>query len=170
MLSEHWSRLWGGDGRCLGNRNFTILKCDGSDTPIDVVAAAVAWRNRVWFWGRAPACPGILNLMSSRSAAYKKQGVAAGLRATANRLAAFALPLTMGLLVEIFGIAAGFWIVGGVLICATVSGRLCRAPYLTRAGPPCSVRFLARILYRLPHPVGRCRHIKMPGYPRAQVH
>ena len=117
MLSEHWSRLWGGDGRALAIAISLSLSAMAA-TPLLTSLPLLSLGAIVFGFGVGASMPGILNLMSSRLP-LQEQGVAAGLRATANRLAAFALPLAMGLLVEIFGIAAGFWMVGGGLICAT---------------------------------------------------
>ena len=45
-----------------------------------------------------------------------QQGLVAGIRAAANRLAAFVLPVVMGLVAELAGVAAAFWIVALALI------------------------------------------------------
>lgn len=118
LLSNHWSRLCGGDGRALAIAISLSLGAMAA-TPLLTSLPLLLLGAVVFGFGVGVSMPGILNLMSSRLP-LQEQGVAAGLRATANRLAAFALPLAMGLLVEIFNIAAGFWIVGAVLIVATV--------------------------------------------------
>lgn len=52
-----------------------------------------------------------------------EQGIAAGLRGTVNRLAAFILPVLMGLIAQIAGVEASFWLVGALLLCLLVTIR-----------------------------------------------
>ena len=48
------------------------------------------------------------------------QGKAVGLRTTVNRLAILGVPVIMGAIAEVLGIAASFYVVGGFLIALMV--------------------------------------------------
>lgn len=60
--------------------------------------------------------PLLISIMA-RSAG-KSQGKGVGLRTTANRLAVLVTPVVMGLVAEVMGIEASFYIVGGILVAA----------------------------------------------------
>lgn len=65
--------------------------------------------------GAGVSMPLILVLLS-RGVPADQQGTAAGLRGAINRLAAFLLPVAMGVIVELTSIAAAFWLVGAFLL------------------------------------------------------
>ncbi len=58
----------------------------------------------------------LLFTLLSRGVEADQQGLVAGLRATANRLAGFVLPIGMGVVAEVAGIAAAFWMIGLLLL------------------------------------------------------
>ncbi|MBT4006217.1 MAG: MFS transporter, partial [Rhodospirillales bacterium] len=55
----------------------------------------------------------------SRSAG-KAQGKAVGIRATANRLVSFVIPVVMGAVVELVGLEASFMVIGGALMVVAI--------------------------------------------------
>ena len=55
----------------------------------------------------------------SRSAG-KAQGKAVGMRATANRLVSFVIPVVMGAVVELVGLEASFMVIGGALMVVAI--------------------------------------------------
>lgn len=59
--------------------------------------------------------PLMISIMA-RATGGKNQGKSAGLRTTANRLSSMLIPVVMGAVVELVGIEASFYILGGVLI------------------------------------------------------
>lgn len=118
LLSERWTRLWGGDGRALAGA-IALSLCAMGATPMLTTLPLLVVGVVVFGFGVGVSMPGILNLMSA-GLPQQDQGVAAGLRATANRLAAFGLPILMGLLAEFAGLEASFWILGGLLAALTI--------------------------------------------------
>ncbi len=48
--------------------------------------------------------------------AGRDQGMGVGLRTTANRLVSFGVPIAMGAVVELVGLEASFYVVGGTLL------------------------------------------------------
>lgn len=58
--------------------------------------------------------PLLISLMAQ--SAGQSQGKAVGLRTTVNRIAILATPIAMGAVAEVLGIAASFYVVGGLLI------------------------------------------------------
>jgi len=81
------------------------------------------------------AQPLIISLVL-RGAGRSNQGKAVGLRGTANRIASIIAPLGMGVIAEVAGLEASFYIVGGAisLILVAVGIYLCRRPELSQAG------------------------------------
>jgi len=77
----------------------------------------------VFGFGIGISMPLIFTLLSEEISP-NQQGVAAGLRATANRLAAFLLPVLMGGLAELAGVGAAFWVIGVVLLMVLASVEL----------------------------------------------
>lgn len=57
--------------------------------------------------------------MLGRHAPRDSQGLGVGLRTTFNRAGAFAAPVALGALAEVFGLTAGFLIAGGLLLAIT---------------------------------------------------
>jgi len=66
-------------------------------------------------FGVGVSMPLMFSLLSQGVEA-NQQGLVVGIRASANRLAAFILPVVMGLVAELAGIGPSFWIVGLALI------------------------------------------------------
>jgi DHA1 family multidrug resistance protein-like MFS transporter len=64
--------------------------------------------------------PTLLTLLS-RSIPRAEQGKSVGLRTSVNRLASLIIPIAMGALAEAFGIRISFFVVGVVLMLATVA-------------------------------------------------
>lgn len=56
----------------------------------------------------------------SQSAGTGKQGKAVGLRATANRMSSSTIPVLMGLVIEVVGLEAGFYVFGAILLGALI--------------------------------------------------
>lgn len=81
------------------------------------------------------AQPLIISLVL-RGAGRSNQGKAVGLRGTANRIASIAAPLAMGVIAEIAGLEASFYIVGVAIsaIIAAIAVYLWRRPELSQAG------------------------------------
>jgi MFS family permease len=69
----------------------------------------------IYGFGLGVSMPIIFTLLSSGIAA-DAQGLTAGVRATANRLASVVLPIVMGVVAQLSDVAGAFWIVGGVLL------------------------------------------------------
>lgn len=118
LLSERWTRLWGGDGRALAGA-IALSLCAMAATPMLTSLPLLVAGVVVFGFGVGVSMPGILNLMSA-GLPQQDQGVAAGLRATANRLATFGLPIMMGVLAQVAGLEASFWIMGGLLALLTI--------------------------------------------------
>jgi MFS family permease len=117
LLSDRWTRIWGGDGRALAGAIALSLGAMAA-TPLLTSLPLLVAGVMVFGFGVGVSMPGILNLMST-GLPQRDQGVAAGLRATANRLAAFGLPVFMGLVAGFVSLTASFWIIGGLLIGVT---------------------------------------------------
>lgn len=66
-------------------------------------------------WAMAVSLVLIISLIA-RSVEHAAQGKAMGLRVTANQMMSIVVPVTMGALVEIVGIDASFYIVGGAAL------------------------------------------------------
>ena len=81
------------------------------------------------------AQPLIISLVL-RGAGRSNQGKAVGLRGTANRIASIAAPLAMGVIAEIAGLEASFYIVGVAIsaIIAAIAVYLWRRPEMSQAG------------------------------------
>jgi MFS family permease len=77
--------------------------------------------------------PTLLTLLS-RSIPRAEQGKSVGLRTSVNRLASLIIPIAMGALAEAFGIRISFFVVGVVLLLATVATAvwIVRRPGLAR--------------------------------------
>jgi nitrate/nitrite transporter NarK len=73
----------------------------------------------VFGFGTGLSLPLIFTMLST-GIEPDQQGVAAGLRATANRLSAFLLPVVMGIAAELAGVGGAFWIVGLALLAILV--------------------------------------------------
>lgn len=58
--------------------------------------------------------------LQAKAVPVNVQGSIVGLRVTNNRLSSIITPILMGLIVEVFGIANGFMVMGGVLLTACV--------------------------------------------------
>ena len=56
--------------------------------------------------------------LQAKAVPVNVQGSIVGLRVTNNRLSSIITPILMGLIVEVFGIAHGFMVMGGVLLVA----------------------------------------------------
>lgn len=69
----------------------------------------------VFGFGIGVSLPLMLTMLA-RGVAADEQGIAAGLRGTVNRLAAFVVPVLMGLIAQTAGVEASFWLVGGLLL------------------------------------------------------
>ena len=66
-------------------------------------------------WAMAVSLVLIISLIA-RSVEHAAQGKAMGLRVTANQMMSIVVPVTMGALVEVVGIDASFYVVGGVAL------------------------------------------------------
>lgn len=66
-------------------------------------------------FGIGVSLPLVLTMLA-RGVSSDEQGIAAGLRGTVNRLAAFVLPVLMGLIAQAVGVEGSFWAVGGMLM------------------------------------------------------
>lgn len=69
----------------------------------------------IYGFGLGVSMPIIFTLLSSGIAA-DSQGLTAGVRATANRLASVVLPIAMGVVAQLSNVTGAFWIVGGILL------------------------------------------------------
>ncbi|MEJ8569998.1 MFS transporter [Microbaculum marinum] len=87
---------------------------------------AVPFLSQVWLltvamagygFGVGISMPVIFALLS-QDVAPEQQGMTAGIRTTANRLAAFVVPVAVGLLAEFAGVSTAFWMAGLVLLVA----------------------------------------------------
>lgn len=67
--------------------------------------------------GNGVTLPLMLSLLS-KATPRERQGVAAGLRATVNRLGNLVIPIVMGTLVQLFGMKPGFVVIGVMLVLA----------------------------------------------------
>jgi hypothetical protein len=63
--------------------------------------------------------PTLLSLLTL-AVPVELQGMAAGLRTTANRAATLVIPVGMGALAEFWGIEASFYVLGAALMAATL--------------------------------------------------
>lgn len=72
--------------------------------------------------------------LQARAVAPNQQGSVVGLRVTNNRLSSIVTPITMGFVVDHFGIENGFIAMGAVLLlaCATLAVIVARSPTLRR--------------------------------------
>lgn len=82
--------------------------------------APLALAIAVYGFGLGVSMPLIFEMLA-RGLPATEQGLSAGLRGTANRLAAFVLPLTLGLGVEALGLGTAFWLCGLGLLVATLA-------------------------------------------------
>lgn len=71
----------------------------------------------IYGFGIGVSMPLIFDMLA-RGLPAREQGLSAGLRGTANRLAAFVLPVALGVGAEALGIGAAFWICGLLLLAA----------------------------------------------------
>lgn len=114
LLAGPWVRICGSPRRGL------IISVAISSAAIAVTPAlSTFWPLAIaisfYGLGIGVSMPLIFTLLS-KGVEADQQGLVAGLRATANRLAGFVLPVTMGIIAEMAGIAAAFWIVGLALL------------------------------------------------------
>lgn len=58
----------------------------------------------------------VLSLLA-RAAPPPQMGLSIGLRTTANRFSSFAIPVLAGLIIEVAGLAAGFYAIAGLIAC-----------------------------------------------------
>lgn len=114
LVAPWWVRICGSSRRAL---TISVAVSIGALTVMPLfedfwqLAAAIA----IFGFGLGVSMPLIFTLLS-RGIAADQQGVTAGLRATANRLAAFVLPVVMGLVAELVGVAGAFWVMGIILL------------------------------------------------------
>ncbi|MBW3097238.1 MFS transporter [Pseudohoeflea coraliihabitans] len=114
LVADHWTRLFGSPRQALAAAvALTILGVTIAPFlhGFWMLAAGMA----IYGFGLGVSMPIIFTLLSSGISA-ETQGLTAGVRATANRLASVVLPITMGLVVQMWDVAEAFWIVGGVLL------------------------------------------------------
>jgi MFS family permease len=110
LVAGWWTRLCGSPRRALtvsvglSIAAMTVVPAFGS---FWMFAGAIA----VFGFGTGLSLPLIFTMLST-GIEPDQQGVAAGLRATANRLSAFLLPVVMGIAAELAGVGGAFWIVG----------------------------------------------------------
>lgn len=114
LLAARWVRLCGSAGRGLSvgvMLSVASLMIAPFLHNFWMIAAVVS----LYGFGLGVTMPLIFTLLSG-GVASDQQGSVAGLRATANRLAAVVLPLFMGLAAETFGIAGAFAGIGAALL------------------------------------------------------
>ncbi len=72
--------------------------------------------------------------LQARAVARDRQGSVVGLRVTNNRFSSIITPIAMGLIVEWFGLANGFVVVGAILLagCAALAVAVARSPSLSK--------------------------------------
>ena len=70
--------------------------------------------------------------LQARAVSRDLQGAMVGLRVTNNRLSSIITPFLMGLIVQFFGLASGFYVTGGLLFlgCAILAVAVARTPSL----------------------------------------
>lgn len=69
--------------------------------------------------GQGVGFPTLLSLLT-KAVGIEYQGMAAGLRTTANRAATMVVPIAMGALAEVWGLAPSFYVLGAVFMAATL--------------------------------------------------
>lgn len=111
--AELWVRVTGSERMALLT-SIIISIVAISVTPLFQSLWALAAAMGVFGLGFGVSLPLIMALLS-RGVPPDQQGVAAGLRGTMNRLAAFIVPIMMGFIVEVSSIAVAFWIIGALL-------------------------------------------------------
>lgn len=114
-----WVRAFGSQRRALiGAVSLSVVAI--AATPLFVDFWALCLAIAVYGFGLGVSMPLIFELLSQGGPAGQ-QGVVAGLRATANRLAAFLLPVAMGVIAEFAGVSSAFAVVGVLLLGALAS-------------------------------------------------
>ena len=109
-----WVRAFGSQRRALiGAVSLSVVAI--AATPLFVDFWALCLAIVVYGFGLGVSMPLIFDLLSQGVPAGQ-QGVVAGLRATANRLAAFLLPVAMGVIAEFAGVSSAFAVVGVLLL------------------------------------------------------
>ena len=135
LVAGWWVRV------CRSERNALVA----SLAILIVSVTVVPVLGSVWLLGLSMTCFGfalgvslpLLLTMLSRGIVPQEQGIAAGLRGTINRLAAFVLPVAMGLVAQVSGVGGSFWVVGGALLAllALVALLAARSAKSDRSGP-----------------------------------
>lgn len=122
LLSPWWVRLCGSARRGLtvsvgfSVGALVIMPLFQGFAPMAMVIA-------LYGLGIGVSMPLIFTLLS-QGIEFDQQGAVAGVRATANRLAAFILPLVMGLVAESLGIGATFAVIGLALLTILVAAEM----------------------------------------------
>lgn len=117
LMANGWTRLVGSERRALVIA--VALSVFGiTIAPILPQFWMLAIGMAIYGFGLGVSMPLIFTLLSS-GIPSDSQGLTAGVRATANRLAAVVLPIAMGLVAEALDVATAFWIVGGILLAIT---------------------------------------------------
>lgn len=118
LAADWWVRITGSDRRALlSSTGVAIVAITVTPLLQDFwsLAAAIS----IFGLGVGVSMPLILILLS-RGVPSDQQGVAAGLRGTFNRLAAFVLPVVMGIVIEFTSIETAFWVIGLALFSALI--------------------------------------------------
>lgn len=110
LLAVWWERVWGSSRRGLTlSTVLTVLPVVVLPFVHDFWSRALLFS--IYGFGLGLSMPLMLTLLSQGAGAHQ-QGSVAGLRAAANRLAAITLPLLMGVVAEILGLAYAFVVLG----------------------------------------------------------
>jgi DHA1 family multidrug resistance protein-like MFS transporter len=119
LLANRWVMI-------CGSQRMALLLSIAIST---ICLIAVPFLGAVWLlmlamagygFGVGISMPVIFALLS-QDVAPGQQGVTAGIRTTANRLAAFVLPVAVGLLAEVAGVPEAFWMSGVLLFLALIA-------------------------------------------------
>jgi len=118
LLTPSFVRLCGSEQRAL-SVSIALLVVAITITPLVTTFWPLAFLMTIYGLGTGLSMPLVLTLLA-RHVNAEEQGLVGGLRATANRLASFALPVVMGLVAQLFSVTTAFWIVGAILVLSLI--------------------------------------------------
>lgn len=114
FLAEAWVKVTGSERVALLT-SIAVSIVAIAATPLFESVWALAVGISVFGLGFGMSLPLIMVLLS-RGVPADEQGLAAGLRGTVNRLAAFIIPVMTGIIVEFSSIEAAFYVIGVILL------------------------------------------------------